>query len=134
MKKKRKKVLCVDADSTFLDCQREELGNKNLDEYFFSFTDFWDALHFVEKQIIAKNDKLHYILLDENIMGEQLNTSLEKFTGLKNYLKKPEIIVCTASNSNYLRNQVMQHNIVSACLVKPLPENYIEFLITGNYS
>lgn len=132
--KKRKNVLCIDSDFSFINCQEKELRHKNLEKYFFPFSNFWDALHFIEKHIIANNDKLHYILLDEESMGKQLISSLEKISGLKNYLKKPEIIFYTANNSDVLRNRVMQHPFVSAFLVKPIPHNYIEFLITGQYS
>jgi hypothetical protein len=60
--------------------------------------------------------------------------SLGKISSLKNYLKKPEVIVCTSENNNELRNKVMQFPVVSAFLVKPVPQNYIEFLITGQLS
>lgn len=131
MKEKRKKVLCIDSNPSFLNNQQEKLSQKELDGYFYPFNDFWEALHFLEKQIIENNKKLHYILLDEKIIGEKLSASLEKISGMKAYLKKPEIIVCTTSNSTDLRNQVMQYSFVSAILVKPIPQNYIEFLITG---
>ena len=131
MTQKRKKVLFIDSDSEFLDQQKANLKDKNIDNYFFGFTDFWDALQFMEKQIIAQNRKLHYILLDEQIFGDQLDSSLEKIAGLKNFLKKPEIIICTNKNSDELRNHVMQNASISAFLVKPIPKNYVEFLITG---
>jgi len=134
MKPKRKKVLCVDADATFIENQKKALGEQDAENCFFGFTDFWEALHFIEKQIIANNKKLHYILLDEKIPGRQLAAALEKLAGLKNFLKKPEIIVCTSNNSNDLRNRVMQYPFVSALLEKPIPENYIGFLITGQAS
>jgi hypothetical protein len=47
-------------------------------------------------------------------------------------MRKPEVIVCTVKNNTDLRNQVMQFPVVSSVLVKPIPENYIEFLITGH--
>lgn len=131
MKQKRKKVLCIDSDPSFLTRQQTTLSQKKLEHFFYGFNDFWDAYQFLEKQIIAQNEKLHYILLDENIMGLRLLPSLEKIASLKNYMKKPEVIVCTTQNDNDLRNQVMQFPVVSTFLVKPLPQNYIEFLITG---
>lgn len=131
MKQKRKKVLCIDSDPSFLNHQQTTLSQKKLEHFFYGFNDFWDAYQFLEKQIIAQNEKLHYILVDENIMGQRLLPSLEKIASLKNYMKKPEVIVCTTKNDNDLRNQVMQFQVVSTFLVKPLPQNYIEFLITG---
>ncbi len=134
MKQKRKKVLCIDSDPNFLNRQEEKLENKELDNYFFPFNNLRNALQFIEKQIIANNQKVHYILLDEKIAGEKLSNSLDKISGLKSYLKKPEVIVCTNKNSDELRNRVMQYSFVSAFLVKPIPQNYIEFLITGSSS
>lgn len=132
MKNKRKKVLCIDADSSFLNHQQKTLTHKKLEPFFFGFNDFWDAYHFLEKQIIAQNKKLHYILLDEAIMGQYLLPSLTKISALKNFLKKPEVIVCTSENNSDLRNKVMNFPLVSTLLVKPIPQNYIEFLITGH--
>ena len=132
MKQKKKKVLCIDSDPNFLIHQQKTLSNKNLEHCFFGYNDFWGAYHFLEKQIITQNEKLHYILLDEKILGRQLLSSLEKITSLKNYMKKPEVIVCTHKNNNDLRNKVMQFSVVSTVLVKPIPQNYIEFLITGH--
>lgn len=132
MRQRKKKVLCIDSDPNFLDSQQKILSNKNLDNCFFGFNDFWGAYHFLERQIITQNEKLHYILLDEKILGHQLLSSLEKISSLKNFLKKPEVIVCTNKNNTDLRNQVMQFPVVSSVLVKPIPPNYIEFLITGH--
>lgn len=131
MRQKRKKVLCVDSDPSFLDLQKKTLTHKKIGHCFFGFNDFGDAIHFIEKQVIPHNEKLDYILLDQKILGKELLPSLEKISGLKNFLKKSEIIVCTNENNNALRNQVMQYPFVSAFLVKPIPSNYIEFLITG---
>jgi response regulator of citrate/malate metabolism len=131
MKENRKKVLCIDADYDFLYQQQKYLKQKKLDKYFFPYSDFWDALNFIEKEIIEKNEKLHYILLDENILGDQRELLLDKISEFKNYLNNPEIIFCTANNDSSLRNQVMQNKVISAFLVKPVPGNYIEFLIDG---
>lgn len=127
----RKKVLCIDSNSSFLEKQKEMLENKNLDNYFFPFGDFRDAVHFVEKEVIANGENLHYILIDENTSGKKIINSLDKISSLKRYLKRPDVIVYTNSNNDELRNHVMQYPFVSAFLVKPIPKNYIEFLITG---
>ena len=131
MKDNRKKVLCIDADNDFLYQQEKNLKQKNIDNYFFPFSDFWDALNFIEKDIIEKNEKLHYILLDEKILGDQRESLLDKISEFKNYLSNPEIIFCTTNNDTNLRNKVMHYRVISAFLVKPIPENYIEFLIEG---
>ncbi len=134
MKKKQKKVLCIDSDPNFLTRQQQNLKYKKLEHCFFGFNDFWDAYHFIEKQIITQNERLHYILLDEKIFGQKLLPSLEKISSLKNFMKKPEVIVCTNENNNDLRTKVMHFPVVSSFLVKPIPQNYIEFLITGQLS
>ena len=134
MEKKRKKVLCIYSDPSFLTRQQNTLRHKKLEHCFFGFDDFWEACHFVENQIIEQNERLHYILLDEKILGRRLLPLLGKISSLKNYMKKPEVIVCTSENNNELRNKVMQFPVVSTFLVKPVPQNYIEFLITGHSS
>ena len=131
MKQKRKKVLCIDSDPTFLQHQEEILEKKELDDCFFPFKDFRKAIQFIEKEVISNDGNLHYILLDEKIPGRKLTDSLEKISRFKMYLKKPDVIVSTETNSDELRNAVMQYPFVSAFLVKPIPKNYIEFLITG---
>jgi CheY-like chemotaxis protein len=132
MKQKKKKVLCIDSDPAFLENQKEILEGKDLESCFFPFDNFRDAVQFVEKQVIDNGKSVHYILIDENISGKKLTDSLDKLASLKQYLKQPDIIVSTKNNDDDLRNHVMQYPFVSAFLVKPIPENYIEFLITGN--
>jgi hypothetical protein len=132
MKGKRKKVLWIDADPIYIERQKRVLKNKELDCHLYSFPKMSEAFNFIEKHILKKNKKLHYIILDENSIGKTLlPSSLEKFQGLNNFLNKPEIIVLTSENNNQLRNSVMQYPSVSALLMKPVPPGYIEFLITG---
>lgn len=134
MQRNRKKVLCIDSESAFLEQQRKELSHKNLDDNLISFNNLTDAFKFIETQIIEKNDKLHYIILDERVVSKQLTRSLDKFRGLNQFLKKPDVIVITEENDTFLRNQIMQYPFITAFLVKPIPSNYIEFLITGQPS
>jgi response regulator RpfG family c-di-GMP phosphodiesterase len=131
MKQKRKKVLCIDSDSTFLKKQEEILGQRELDNYFFPFDNFRKAVQFIEKDVISNGEHVHYILLDEKIPGKKLTDSLEKISSFKTYLKEPDVIVSTDKSNDELRNVVMQYPFVSAFLVKPIPEKYIQFLITG---
>jgi CheY-like chemotaxis protein len=132
MKQMKKRVLCIDSDPSFLENQKEILEGKDLENCFFPFDNFRDAVQFVEKQVINNGENVHYILIDENISGKKLTDSLDKLASLKQHLKQPDIIVSTNNNDDDLRNHVMQYSFVSAFLVKPIPENYIEFLITGN--
>lgn len=131
MKQKRKKVLCIDSDPAFLRHQEDILEKKDLDDYFFPFKDFRKAVQFIEKEVINNGKNVHYILLDEKIPGKKLTDSLEKLSRFKTYLKKPDVIVSTETNNDELRNVVMQYPFVTTFLVKPMPKNYIEFLITG---
>lgn len=132
MKQKRKKVLWIDSDPVYLERQKRTLSNKELDCHLYSFSNMGDAFDFIEKQILEKNRKLHYIILDEKSIGKTLlPNSLEKFKGLNNFLQKPEIIVLASNNNHHLRNRIMQYPFVSAFLMKPVPSGYIEFLITG---
>lgn len=131
MKQKRNKVLCIDSDSFFLKNQKALLQRNELDDYFFAFKDFRRAIQFIEKEIISNGEHVHYILLDEKIPGKKLTDSLEKIASFKTYLKEPDVIVSTEKRSDELRNIVMQYPFVSAFLVKPIPEKYIQFLITG---
>lgn len=132
MKEKRRNVVYIDADMTYFEEQTKKLKQKGLLEYYFPFSDFWDAVHFVEKQFVTAGRKLHYILVDEQLLGEQRTAPLEKLSAFSSFLDKLEIIVCTTQNSADLRNKIMQNAFISALLVKPIPEEYIEFLITGD--
>lgn len=132
MQNKRKKVLVIDSEISFLEEQKRELSNKDLGEHLYSFDNITEAFDFIETQIIGKNNKLHYIILNEKVVGSQLSNSLEKIWGLNDFLKKPDIIVLTDEKNNTLiRNRIMQYPFVSVFLMKPVPSNYIEFLITG---
>ncbi len=131
MQRKKKKVLCVDSESLFLEQQRKNLSHKDLDDNLISFNNLADAFSFIETHIIEKNDKLHYIIIDEKTVNKQLTYSLDKLWGLNHFLKKPDIIIVTEQNDAFLRNRVMQYPFVTVFLIKPIPSNYIEFLITG---
>jgi hypothetical protein len=133
MKKKRKKVLWIGTDISYLEMQKKNLSNKELDSHLYSFCNVNDAFDFIEKQIIEKHQRIHYVLIEEALTNKKvLSYSLEKFNGLDNFLEKPEIIVLTNKNSSQLRNNIMQYRSVSSMFVKPIPSGYLEFLITGH--
>ena len=131
MKEKKRNVVYIDPDITYFEGQKEKLKQKGLQNYYFPFNDFWEAVHFVEKHFVTAGRKLHYILIDEQMLGKQRTAPLEKLNGFSSFLNKLEIIVCTTKNSTDLRNKIMQNAFIGAFLVKPIPEEYIEFLITG---
>lgn len=131
MQRKNKTVLYIDSEPSFLEQQKQDLKIKDLDGHLHLFDNVNDAFEFMENQIIEKNHKLHYIILNENVVGQQLSNSLERIWGLNDFLKKPDVIVITDNNSTMVKNKIMQYPFVSVYLVKPVPTNYIEFLITG---
>ncbi len=132
MNSKKRKVVCINADEEFLEEKKKQLHQKHLENFFFPFNNFVEAVNFVENHIDKTPKRLHYILLDEKILGKQLSKSLDKLYGLTNFMDKLEVIVVTSNNTIDLRNKIMQYPFVSAFLVKPIPDNYIEFLITGS--
>ncbi len=132
MNPKKRKVVCINADEAFLEKKKNELQQKHLENFFYPFNNFGDAVNFVENHIDSTPKRLHYILLDEKILGKQLSKSLDKLYRLTNFMNKLEVIVVTSNNTVDLRNKIMQYPFVSAFLVKPIPANYIEFLITGS--
>lgn len=132
MQHKRKKVLVIDSEISFLEEQKKELSIRNLDDHLYSFDNIDDAFNFIETHVIGGNKKLHYIILDEKVVGKQLSNSMDRFWELNSFLRKPDIIVLTEEKNNTLiRNQIMQYSFVSVFLVKPIPSDYIQFLITG---
>jgi response regulator RpfG family c-di-GMP phosphodiesterase len=131
MKEKRRNIVYIDPDVTYFEGQQKKLKQKGLQNYYYPFDDFWEAMHFIEKQFITNRKKLHYILVDEQMLGKQHTAPIGKLSGFSSFLDKLEIIVCTTQNSADLRNKIMQYSFISAFLVKPIPEEYIEFLITG---
>jgi len=134
MQNKKRKVLLIDSEPSILEQQKKLLRNKELDEHLYSFMNLSEAMIFIEAHIINNKNKLHYIILDEKAVGNQLSRNLEKFWGINSFLKKPDIIVITEDNNALIRNRIMQYPFVSVFLVKPMPSSYIEFLITGQLS
>ncbi len=134
MQQKIKKVLCIDSEPSFIEQQKKSLSSKELDDYLYSYNNLSEAFEFIENQIIKKNNKIHYIILDEKVAGNQLSYSLEKIWGLNSFLKKPDVIVVTEDNNALIHNKIMHYPFVSVFIVKPVPSNYIEFLITGQIS
>src|SRR5690606_13085876 len=131
MQRKNKNVLYIDSEPSFLEQQKQDLKFKELDEHLYSFNNINEAFEFMEDHIIERNHKLHYIILNEKVVGQQLSNYLEKIWGLNEFLKRHDVIVITDNNNTMVRNKVMQYPFVSVYLVKPVPNNYIEFLITG---
>ncbi len=130
MQPKRKKVLCIDSEPSFLEQQKKLLSTKELAEFLYPFNNVKEALDFIEEHIIEKNIRLHYIILDEKTVGNH-SQSFEKIWNLNHFLHKPDIIITTEEKNTVTRNRIMQYSFVSVFLVKPVPTNYIEFLITG---
>lgn len=131
MRLKRKSIVCIDSESEFLNNQKKFLVQKHLQDYFYPFSDFLKAIHFVEDQIVSNSKKLHYILIDERVLRLQMADFLERLSAIYSSWKKLEIIILTQNNSDELRNRIMQFPFISAFIIKPIPEDYFEFLISG---
>ena len=130
----KKKVVCIYSDQSFLKRQKQEMEMKEneLDHYFFPFLSFTDAYHFLRQQ--AEDDrKVHYILIDEKKL-EKPTAAFNKLVDLNGLMKDMEVIFLTPNGSDGLRNNIMQYPFVSAYLIKPVPDNYIHFLIEGTAS
>ncbi len=132
MDHRKSKVVYIHSDNEFLKEQKKELNEKHLEKYFYPFNNFSDAVEFVEHTISSAPKIPHYIVLDDNIPENRFSNALDKLTGLSHYTDKLEVIVITNDSDINLRNKIMQYSFVSAFLVKPVPEDYIEFLITGD--
>lgn len=129
--KQRKNVICVNSNNAFLDKKRDELQKKKLDDFFYPFTDFKSAVTFIKEEGFAEKSKIHYLILDEDILNPKPEVSFNKLSELNKTIKRMDIIVLTNNNRVELRNKIIRHPFVNAYLIKPIPENYIEFLITG---
>jgi hypothetical protein len=130
--KQRKNVICINSDNSFLNEKKDELHKKKLDNFFYPFSSFKNAVNFLEEQEFANNNKFHYLILDEDILHPRPEKSFKKLSGLTKFIKKMEVIVLSSNTTVGLKNKVMQQPFVNAYLIKPIPENYIEFLITGS--
>ena len=134
MRLKRKSIVCIDSETDFLNKQKNFLIQKHLQDYFYPFSDFVKAIQFIEDLLVSGSKKLHYILIDERVLRFQMADFLEKLSSLYNSRKKLEIIILTHKNNEELRNKIMGFAFISALIIKPIPEDYFEFLITGKMS
>ena len=125
----KKKVVCIYSDQSFLKRQNRELKDDELDHYFFPFRNFTDAYRFLEQQA-EDGKKVHYLLIEEKQLKKPA-ASFNKLLDLNGFMKNMEVIFLTPEDRTDLRNQVMQYRFVSAYLVRPVPDNYIHFLIEG---
>ena len=131
MSKKRKKVVCIDSDALFLKKQDSSLKEKGLRQFFYPFSEISEAVKFLEGKVADSCTRIHYILLDQDFISERFTSALHPIYSFDSFYAQPEIIVCAKNKNSEFRNRVMQHEFVSAIIEKPIPENYIEFLITG---
>jgi len=130
----QKNVLYVDSEPSLIAMQKKNLSVKNLDSNLFSFGNIEEAFHFIDSHVIRKNNKLHYVIVDERTMEAQFLNSINRLWGFKDYLKKLEIIIIADKRSVISKNHIMQYPFVSVFMIRPYPSDYIEFLITGRIS
>ena len=129
---RKKNVLYIDSESALIAQQMQYLKHKNLDGFLFPFINMEEANHFIEFNVIKKNHKLHYIIIDENIFDENFSSSISRLHSLDDFFKKMDVIVLADKNNSLSNKHIMQFPFVSVLIDKPYPFNYIEYLITGN--
>ena len=105
------------------------LESQDLSEYLIFFDDAKEGVNYLKKSTIEEQPD--YILLDLYMPGMDGFEFLEKISKIKRINDSMEIYVCTSSKSEEDRKRVMKFPFVSAFVEKPLPDNFIEFLITG---
>jgi len=131
MSEKPKRIVFIDSDISFLEALNERLTRSNLNEHLVTFTNYHDALGFIKQQLVQKNKKPQYILINANKKVTSLIVMLERMAALKEISKHLEVIVSLTSGNRKLKDKIMQHPVVTACTFNSFTENYIEFLITG---
>lgn len=132
MQKKGKNVICIDSDTVLLEKYKNRLIQKKLENYFFPFSDYSEALKFIEKQDVEENCKIHYIVINDVKRKWSLPLIIEKLGKIFRTTQKPEIIVCRPNANTDLRNKIMQNALVTSFLIHLVNEDYFEFLITGS--
>lgn len=131
MSEKPKRVVFIDSDSSFLEALNERFAGSNLDKHIFTFTTCDKALEFIKQQLIQKNKKPQYILINANKKVSSVIAMLERIAALKEIIKHLEVIVSLSAGNRNLKDKIMQHTAVTACTFNSFSDNYIEFLITG---
>ena len=127
--KKYKKVFFIDDDDTLSHLYDSELKSKNLSEYLIYFNNAREGFDFLMK--CKAEDQPDYILLDLYMPGMDGFEFLRQLSKIKTINESMEIYVCTSSKREEDRKRVMQYPLVSAIMEKPLPDNFLEFLIAS---
>lgn len=124
-----KKVVIIDDDDTVVDLYNSELESRNLSDYLISFTNAREGLSYLKKcKLVEQPD---FILLDLYMPGMDGFEFLRQISKIKRFRDSTEIYVCTSSKNEDDKNRVMKFPFVSAFMEKPLPESFLEFLISS---
>lgn len=130
MSQYKNKVVCI-SNSLFLNKQKDKLKPNQLKNNFYAFNDTADVFQFLEKQI-ENGENCHYLIIDEETLNGQTAKMFNKLTDLNGFMRKMEVIVLSGKENVDLENNIMQYPFVSAYLLKPVPDNYVRFLIDGS--
>lgn len=125
--RKYKKVFLIDDDDTLSDLYDSELKSKNLSDYLIYFNNAREGFDYLKK--CKSEDQPEYILLDLYMPGMDGFEFLRQISKIKRINESMEIYVCTSSKNEEDRKRVMRFPLVSAFMEKPLPDNFLEFLI-----
>jgi mannose-1-phosphate guanylyltransferase len=131
MSEKPKRIVFIDSDNSFLEKLNERLAGSKLDEHLFTFTNYDEALEFIKQQLVQKNKKPQYVLINANKKVSSVIVMLERMATLKEIIKHLEVIVSLSAGNKNLKDKIMRHPVVTACTFNSFTHNYIEFLITG---
>ena len=127
--KKYKKVFLIDDDDILSDFYNLELQSKQLSDYLIYFNNAREGFDYLMK--CKAEDQPDYILLDLYMPDMDGFEFLRQISKIKNINESMEIYICSSSKNEEDRKRVMRFTLVSAFIEKPLPENFLTFLITS---
>lgn len=123
-----KKIVFIDDDKEFVNFYSSVLERKGLSNYLIPFTNAKEGFNYLIK---AKKDELpEYILLDLYMAEMDGFAFLENFEKLEKVKNKVEVFVCTCSEKKEDKDRVMKYPFVFAYLQKPIPSEFLEYLIS----
>ena len=128
---KQKRIVFIDDDEQMVGLYKETLRKKSLADQMIHFKNGAEGIRFLKD--VNKDALPDYILLDLYMPEMDGFEFLKKFDQLKNIhdqIDHIEIYVCSSSKNKEDRDEVMNYPFVNAFLEKPLPEEFLEMLLS----